>query len=203
VDGDDNLHVLFSSEKGGKVFARSKINGVWESIATLSIEFGKHGSLAVARTAPRTPSGSKRTLPATMRIFTRPERLPKPGAPAQAERRFRQHQPSLVAVGPNNARSWSGRTSTARKTKARREIRCARIGSAYTTVIDIQTQHFPRVAVDSTNAVHVVCQTGGGDSGSGLRYTNNVGGTWKTPQGIGATFPKVQGLAADPSATSP
>jgi len=199
MDGDDNLHVLFSSEKGGKVYARSMINGAWESIATLSIEFGKHGSLAVAPDGTayaiwieKNASGnyenfySTRTASATWTA----------GVKLSGVSGSTNHP--WVAVGPNNAPIVVWQNVNSPKNEGAAEIRRARIGSAYTTVIDLQTQHFPRVAVDSNNAVHVVCQTGGGDSGSGLRYTNNVGGTWKTPQGIGATFPKVQGLAADP-----
>jgi PKD repeat protein len=45
----------------------------------------------------------------------------------------------------------------------------------------------------------MVCQIGGGDFGSGLRYTNNKGGTWKEPQTIPASMNKLVGIATDPS----
>jgi hypothetical protein len=199
VDGDNNLHVLFSSEKDGKVFARSMINGVWESIATLSTGFGKQGSLAVA------PDGTayavwieKNSLGNYDNYYATRTVSAVWGAGVKLSGVSGSSNHPWVAVGSNNAPVMVWANANNPRNDGAAEIRCARIGSAYTTVIDIETQHFPRVAVDSTNAVHVLCQTGGGDSGSGLRYTNNIGGTWKTPQRIGASSPKVQGLAADP-----
>ena len=199
MDGDDNLHVLFCSEKNGKVYARSRIGGVWESIVTLSAGFGKQGSLALAPDGAvyavwieKNSAGNyenyyaSRTASATWSA----------GVKLSGVSGSTNHP--WAAVGPNCAPVMVWQNIKNPKNEGAAEIRCARIGSGYTTVMDIETQHFPRVAVDSTNAVHVVCQTGGGDSGSGLRYTNNVGGTWKNPQRIGAVFPKVQGLSADP-----
>lgn len=199
TDEAGNLHVLFCSENDGKVFARSMIGGAWESIATLSQGFGKHGSLAVAPDGTAHAVWIERNSLGNYENYYASRTASAPwsaGVKLSGVNGTSTHP--WVAAGPDNVPVivWSNAVNP--RNEGAGEIRCARVGSGYTTVIDAETQHFPRAAVDSTNAVHVLCQTGGGDTGSGLRYTNNIGGTWKTPQRIGAGYPKVQGLAADP-----
>ncbi|MHB8054337.1 MAG: PKD domain-containing protein [Candidatus Aminicenantales bacterium] len=201
IDGNGNVHVLFMKEGQGMVFVRSKINGVWENVVRLNTIFAKQGSLV------RLPNGnlnavwvqknasgfyqnvkSKRTL--TTR-WTAPEVVPGLGKAA--------NHPWLAA-GPNNipVLAWMDIPNPAKENGA--EIRVLQIGSGKPRdiVSPFVAQHNPRVAVDTNNNIHVVVQLGAGDSGLGIRYTNNIGGTWHEVQTLAGSYPKVGGVAADP-----
>jgi hypothetical protein len=200
MDKDGNIHVFFTNEAGGMVFARSKINGAWENVVKLSQIRGKQGSMTVA------PNGSvhaiwiekngegiykcfytERTL--TKSWYTR-ESLP--GGNGAANHPW-------ITSGPNNATvvTWQDAPDPTKENGS--EIRVMKVGgtAAPAVVIDFYMQHFPRVVVDSKNNIHVACQIGGGDFGSGFRYTNNVGGTWRAYQTFPGSYDKVPGLAAN------
>jgi len=199
LDASGNIHVLFTNEKGGKVYARSEIGGTWESVATLSTAFGKQASLALAPDGTAYAVWIEKNESSTYDNYyaTRTASSSWVAGNTLSGVSGSTNHP-WVAVGPNDVPVMVWSDITHPKMENGSEIRCARIGSGYATVIDFAMEHFPRVVVDSNNYIHVACQTGGGDSGTGLRYTNNVGGPWKTPQSIGASYPKVPGLAADP-----
>ncbi|MCX6566535.1 MAG: PKD domain-containing protein [Candidatus Aminicenantes bacterium] len=200
MDKNGNIHVFFSDESGGQIFVRSRINGVWENVVKLSQGRGKQGSLAVGSDGrahavwiEKGASGlyenvyTNRT--ATTSWYTR-EGLP-------GESGASNHP--WIAVGPNNKAIVAWQDISHPDLENGSEIRVLELGSTWETVISFMMQHFPRVIVDRHNKIHVACQTGGGDFGSGLRYTNNVKGTWMNPQQLLASMPKVPGLSADPA----
>ncbi|MHB8054690.1 MAG: PKD domain-containing protein [Candidatus Aminicenantales bacterium] len=199
MDPNENLHVLFSSGTDGKVFARSLIGGVWESVATLSTNFGKQGALALAPNGTAYAVWIEKNGSSNYENYYASRTASSAWAAGETLTGVSgSSNHPWVAVGPNNVAVMVWQDITNPKHENGSEIRYARIGASHATVIDFAMQHFPRVAVDSANNIHVACQTGGGDSGTGLRYTNNVGGPWKPPQAIGGAHPKVPGLAADP-----
>ncbi|MCX6564836.1 MAG: PKD domain-containing protein [Candidatus Aminicenantes bacterium] len=199
MDKKGNIHVFFSDEKGGRVFARSKIDGTWENTVKLSESYGKQGSLAVGPNGTvhavwieKNASGNYANFytnrTPTTSWYTREGLSGLSGS---------SNHP-WVAVGPNNEAvvAWQDITYPALENGS--EIRVITLGSTWETVISFMMQHFPRVVVDKNNKIHVACQTGGGDFGSGLRYTNNVKGTWMNPQQLLASMTKVPGLATAP-----
>ncbi|MBN1940282.1 MAG: PKD domain-containing protein, partial [Candidatus Aminicenantes bacterium] len=70
-------------------------------------------------------------------------------------------------------------------------------GAQSQTALGATMQHFPRIAIDKDNNIHVAAQLGAGDGGDGFRYANNIGGTWSAGQNVAGNAPKVVGLAAD------
>jgi PKD repeat protein len=197
IDNEGNIHVFWFSNSGFRVYARSKIGGAWGETANLGS--GKDCSGAVA------PNG---TVWAVWRI--------KGGASYKNYYSTRTKStvwtPSQivttsggstsrpwVAVGPDNVAvaAWCD-VDLASQTGA--EVRVIKIqpGAIREIVVPKETQHYPRIVVDKDNFVHVVSQRGGGDTGSGMRYTNNKSGTWLEPQAIDSSMNKLVGLAADP-----
>jgi len=67
------------------------------------------------------------------------------------------------------------------------------------TAINPKLQHYAKLTIDRFGNKHVAVQTGPGDYGSGIQYTNNIGGKWKAPVGMpNATgHPKLPGIATD------
>ncbi len=202
MDKFGNIHILFSDETGGAVYACSKINGVWESVEKLSSGFGKQGSLALgsdgtahAVWVERSESDpnvfenyySHRTATASWSALE-----------AVSGQSGSSHHP-WVTVGPDNApvMAWENDPDPD-KPAGRYEIRVMTIGSTAELAIPLGLMHFPRVVVDRNGVIHVACQTGNGDAGNGIRYTNNAGGTFQTVQAISGVYPKLAGLAADP-----
>jgi len=196
MDNAGNIHVFFTDEAGGVVFARSKINGVWDNIAILNQSRGKQGSLVIgpdgkvhAVWIEKDPDSTYQNYYATRTISTAWEtRVALPKTPTNSNHPW-------ISIGSNNAPIVCYQDVPPAENGC--EIYVLPIGGTPVRVIPFAMQHFGRVVVDSKNDIHVVCQTGGGDFGSGFRYTNNVGGIWKPFQTFPALYPKVHGLAAD------
>jgi len=200
MDKHGNIHIFFSDEPGGKVFARSKINGVWENIVKLNQKYGKQGSLAVG------PDGTAHAVwiekgavagiyenfysnrTATTSWY---EREGLPGLAGSSNHPW-------IAVGPNNKAIVAWQDVIYPHLENGSEIKVIQIGSTPSLAMAFAMQHFPRVVVDKNNKIHVASQLGGGDTGRGLQYANKVSGSWSPVQRIGAAMPKVPGLAADP-----
>jgi len=200
VDAEGNIHVFFSDDGGGRAYCRSKIGGVWESAYRLSGGYGKQGNVAVAPDGRvwalwREKGGggnyknyySSRTKSTT---WSSAVNLTTGGGSSS--------HPHL-AVGPNGVpvAVWGDIDPVAENGS---EIRLWKIGVSPTReiIIPFYMQHYPRVAVDASNNIHVACQIGGGDWGDGFRYTNNIGGTWRPHDTQAATWPKLPGISADP-----
>jgi len=196
MDKDGNIHVFMTDEAGGMVFVRSKINGTWGGIKMLNEQRGKQGSLAVAPNGTvhaiwieKTGEGSYQNVYTNRTVTTewyRREALPKV---------YSGSNHPWITVGPNNkaVAIYQGVGPTENGS----EIWVLKLGTAPQSAFPFYMVHFPRVAVDINNKIHAVVQLGGGDSGTGFRYTNNVSGEWAPHQTIEAVFPKVQGISAN------
>ncbi|MCX6564810.1 MAG: PKD domain-containing protein [Candidatus Aminicenantes bacterium] len=201
MDKSGNVHVLFGDETGGVVYARSKINGVWETEAKLSSGFGKQGSLAFGSDGTAHAVWIERV--GTSNVFENYYSSRTAAATWAAKEGVSGQSGSSnhpwVTVGPNNMPVMVWEDLPYPDTPAKgSEIRVLAIGSTVELAIALFYQHFPRVVVDRNGIIHVACQTGGGDAGNGIRYTNNGSGVFRTVQAISAVYPKLPGLAADP-----
>ena len=58
------------------------------------------------------------------------------------------------------------------------------------------TQHFPRIAIDANDKIHLAVQQGGGDEGDGILYITNMYGSWQSQMMWGA-WTKCGGVSAD------
>jgi PKD repeat protein len=201
MDKSGNIHVLFSDETGGVVYARSKINGVWETTtAKLSSGFGKQGSLALGSdgTAHAVWIESTGTSNVFENYYTSRTAATSWAAGETVSGQSGSSNHPWITVGPDNTPVMVWQDLANPNAPQKSEIRVMAIGSTYELAIGQYNQHFPRVVVDKNGITHVACQTGNGDSGNGIRYTNNGSGTYKTVQEIAGVFPKLPGLAADP-----
>ncbi|MDD8032770.1 MAG: PKD domain-containing protein [Acidobacteriota bacterium] len=202
MDKAGNIHVVFSDEVGGSVYALSKINGAWENAVKLSTGFGQHGSLALgtdgaAHAVWVERSGSsgnnyenyyaKRT--ASTSWSTGEALTGQSGSAAHP----------WVTVGTNHVPvvAWEDLPDPD-KPGGGSEIRVMMVGETARLAIAVGLNHFPRVVVDRNGAAHVACQSGRGDAGNGIRYTNDASGTFQAVQTIAGVYPKLAGLAADP-----
>jgi len=201
MDASGNIHVLFSDETGGAVYACSKINGVWESVATLSLTFGKQGSLALGSDGTAHAVWLERETSSTTVFYNYYSYRTAAAAWATGEAVSGQSGSSnhpWVTVRQDNTPviTWQDVPYPDEPGKGS-EIRVMVIGSTYELAIPLALLHYPRVAVDRNNVTHVACQAGLGDAGTGIRYTNNGSGVFQTVQSISGESPKLPGLAAD------
>ncbi len=198
TDAEGNLHTFFYTDSSLRVYNRSKINGVWEEIKKINSGPGKGGGIAV--TADGTAYAiwnekaswgykgwwSKRTKTGAWQAA---QQIVSPGSISHPN----------IAAGPNGTAIvvWSDIDPVLENGS---DIRYLRLGTGepLQIIIPFAMQHYPRITVDKDNASHVVVQIGGGDWGDGFRYTNNAAGTWRTLQTALTTWPKIQGIAADP-----
>jgi len=199
MDKDGNIHVFFSDEAGGKVYARSKINGVWENIVKLNEKYGKQGALAVG------PDGTAHAIwiekgadGVYENFYTNrtPAQTwyPREGLPGEGGAGGHP----WIAVGSNNKAVAAWQDVTDPHLENGSEIRVLEIGSSVQIAIPFSFIHFARVVIDKNNKIHVACQRGPGDGGLGMLYSHNINGNWSPAQMIGASMPKVPGLASDP-----
>lgn len=202
MDGEGNIHIFFADEKGGYVFARSKIDGVWGGVVKLNEQRGKQGALTLAPDGiahaawiENGGDGHYRNM-YTQRTKTtswyRREALPGIGG-ASTHPWITSGEDSVAVI------AWEDNPDPT--VERGTEVRIMKVGGDGTVwvVFPFYMQHFPRIVVDSNGNLHAIVQIGGGDTGTGFRYSNNIGGTWMAQhQTIAGSYPKIAGLAADP-----
>ena len=200
IDPANNIYVWWFSESDASVFTRSKIDGKWQE--TVHMDTGprsKQGYIAAGRDGrvwaiwgEKGDDGNykglyrKRTASTP---WTSPQHINDSGA---------SWSHACLAVGPDGT-PWIVRGDVDEAVGSDQEIWVLKLneeGNPKTLAIPSFLQHIPRIAVDK-NGVHVACAVGPGDGGWGVRYTNNVKGEFKPPQGFGASMNKLPGIAAD------
>ncbi|MHB8053776.1 MAG: PKD domain-containing protein [Candidatus Aminicenantales bacterium] len=197
MDAAGNIHVFFTNAAGGIVYARSKINGVWEDIVKLSQQRGKQGSLTIAPNGVVHAGWIEKDTGGYKNVYTQRTLTTSWNTRASLPGGLGVSNHFWITSGPNNdvVVAWED-NNTGLENGA--EIRVMKIGSSTAAiVIPFAMQHYPRVVIDSKNNIHVVCSLGGGDGGNGIRYTNKIGGTWRAIQTIPASYEKLPGLAAN------
>lgn len=199
MDAAGNIHVFFTSDEAGRVYVRSKLNGVWEEAKKFNSGYGKQGGVAVG------PDGTAwiiwREKQSNGNYKNWYSKRVKGGTWTSAAAVWTGGGSSshpYITVGPNNIAiaAW-GDIDEAFENGS--EIRTLRLETGETREIPLTfaMQHYPRPAVDANNKIHMAIQLGGGDTGDGCLYTNNVTGSWSSPQALLSSWPKVPGISAD------
>lgn len=191
--------VIFWSDADGRAYTRAKIGGVWEAEQRMNSGYGKQGGVAIGQdgwiwAVWREKQGisyknfyAKRTKTTA---WTTPTILTSSGGSSS--------HPNIT-VGPNNVPVvvW-GDIDEALENGSEVKLMRPGVDSTRELLVAFAMQHYPRVAVDANNKIHVAIQLGGGDYGDGLRYIHNILGTWSPIQTVLSTRPKLPGIAADP-----
>ena len=204
ADPEGNVYISWHSYDLGNSYSRAKINGQWEAIKKISgnlrstqqgIAAGKDGQVWMIY-REKQPDGeykiyySKRTKDTQ---WADSKQMNWGGAS--------QTHPHLT-VGPDNI-----------PVATYADIDEHEIIEVWICSIDENQNpremvspptfmHYSRVAIDSLGNKHVAWQIGPGDSGAGIRYTNNINkalGQWNNPilmQNSGGE-PRLPGIAAD------
>jgi len=197
MDAEGNIHVGWWALSLAKCYARSKIDGAWGE--TMSFGSGKDLTVAVGPNGTawalyRINQGGKYKNFYSSRTkssgWTSPALLTSGGESAS--------HPG-VTVGPDNVAvaAW-GDIDPDNENGAQMRLMKILPGATREIAMEKYMAHYPRIVVDKDLVTHMVCQIGGGDFGSGLRYTHNRSGTWEEPQTIPAAMDKVAGIASDP-----
>ncbi|MCX6561113.1 MAG: hypothetical protein NTZ26_11460 [Candidatus Aminicenantes bacterium] len=198
LDDIGNIYV-FWSDANGYAYTRLKINGVWENHVRMTAGYGKQGGITVGTdgwiwTVWREKIGSNYKNFWSKRTKT----TAWTGATILTSGGGSSSHP-IITVGPNNVPVvvW-GDIDQALENGCEVKLMRPGIDTTRELLIPFAMQHYPRVAVDANNKIHVALQLGGGDYGDGFRYTNNVTGSWSPVQTILGSLPKLPGISADP-----
>jgi hypothetical protein len=199
IEGDGTIHIYYYSDGGGRSYVSSKINGAWENPVKVSSGYGKQGAVGVG------PNGTawvawREKLGSNYKNYY--SKRPKGGnweAAVNVTTSGGSSSHPNLAVGSDNVAVlvW-GDIDPLNETGC--EVRLWRLGVDKTReiIVPFAMQHYPRVAVDVNNKIHVAVQAGGGDYGNGCFYTHNVTGSWVPAQSILSSMDKLPGISADP-----
>ncbi|OGD10338.1 MAG: hypothetical protein A2Y86_04170 [Candidatus Aminicenantes bacterium RBG_13_62_12] len=204
VDKDGNIHVFFYDGGEGRIYVRSKVNGVWEPHALISksdarcvqggIALDSEGYVWVVwlQRDCSDPSFCQYKVHYRKRLST------TPGWTSQHwvnEEGLSQERPA-IAVGPDNI-PWITWTDVNHDESAQVVVcRLDMNEPPLERITGSWTQHFPKIAVDINNKPHIAVQQGAGDEGDGILYLTNAGGSW-TQQMMDGPWTKCGGIAAD------
>ncbi len=198
VDPSDNIYVWwFSGDR--HAFTRSKINGEWQDTTHMDTGPTTKGGFIAAGLDGRVWAMWQEKLSGEYKGLYRKRTASTPWSEAQHindEGASWSH--ATMTVGPDGT-PWVARGDVDESGGSNQEIWVIKLneaGNPKTLAIPSFLQHCPRVAVDK-NGVHVACAIGPGDSGWGVRYTNNIGGEFMPFQTFGAAWDKLPGVAAD------
>lgn len=199
ADNDGNIYVIWFSE--GRTYSRAKINGKWEDVFRMStvrrstmvwIAAGKDGKIwAIWR---------EKQANGEYKIYYR-RRTKNTEWTKSKEMNFQgasQARPHMD-VGPDNIPVV---VYCDVDVGHQREIWICTIDEKENPrelVVGLALQHYPRIAIDNEGNKHIVWQIGPGDYGRGIKYINNIGGSWNEPQLMpySGGSPRVPGIAAD------
>ena len=198
VDPLDNIYVYWFEP--GISFSRAKIDGQWQDTVNLGTGARSKGGFIAAGNdgqvwvlwQEKGDDGNYKGL-YRKRTASTPWTSPRHVNDAGAS-----WSHSSMAVGPNNV-PYVAKGDLDEATGTNQEIWVIKLdeeSNPKTLAIPLFLQHFPRIAVDK-NGVHVACAIGPGDTGWGVRYTNNVGGEFMPFQTFGAAWNKLPGIAVD------
>jgi hypothetical protein len=204
IDNNGNIHVFFFDQGDGRCFEKSKINGIWETEFLLSRGDVRcvQGNVAVAKDGTVWACWLQQTWVGNYAEYKTHYRKRLPGASTWLpqswvnEEGLSQERPH-IAVGPSGLPwvTWQD-VDPGEST----EVVVARLNerdNPADTITGRWTQHFPRLAIDAADNVHVAIQQGAGDEGEGLLYKNNIGGVWNPAQELYGAWTKCGGISAD------
>ncbi|MCP2605301.1 hypothetical protein NLC29_04015, partial [Candidatus Aminicenantes bacterium AH-873-B07] len=199
ADKDGNIYVIWFSE--GRAYSRSKIDGKWEDIFRMSsVRRSTQVGIAVGKNGRVWAIWREKQANGEYKIYYR-KRTKKSKWSKAKEMNFggaSQSRPH-IAIGPDNVPVV---VYSDVDVGYEREIWLCTIDEKENPrelVIGAALQHYPRLAIDIEGNKHIVWQIGPGDYGKGIRYINNIGGTWNEPQLMpySGGSPRVPGISAD------
>ena len=203
LDSDGNIYGIWFSKIEGRVWTRSRINGSWESIIRMSTSGIHCTHVAIAAgTDGRVWAIWRQRLPEggydiyySKRTKSTPWTTKKTMNPAGQS----QSHPGM-AVGPDNIPYVVYNDQPGEGDNAITYLcKLDEVTNPLSTVMGSDLVHYPRIAFDAYRNKHVAIQKGPGDNGTGIKYTNNIGGAWKEPIVMpnSAGFTKLPGISAD------
>jgi len=201
VDKDGNIYVWWYTDREGRVYSRAKVGGNWEETQRLSapgtckqggIAIGKDGRVwAVWREKQGNGEYKLRYSKRTKSSLWSPLKDVNDAGGSSSH--------PAVTVGPDNT-PWATQGDLDESSGHDQEMWVIKIDEQTNPrqlAIPLYAAHYPRIAIDNNGKVHLACAIGGGDYGDGVRYTNNISGTWKAPHVFGSVWPKVPRIAHD------
>lgn len=199
VDPQDNIYVWWF-DSAAIVYTRCKIDGQWQD--TFNMGPGaraKAGYIAAGRDGQVWAIWHEKGDDGNYKGLYRKRTATTPWTEARhINDAGASWSHSSIAVGPDNV-PYVARGDVDESTGTNQEIwvlKLDEVSNPKTLAIPLFLQHFPRLAVDK-NGVHVACAIGPGDTGWGVRYTNNIGGEYRPFQTFGAAWTKLPGIAVD------
>jgi hypothetical protein len=198
IDKDGNIYIWWFDDRTGIVWSRSKIDNVWENTVLLSMMRGIDGAIAAGPDGTVWSVWREKESGRYTNYYSKRTKSTGWARRKQVTDLGDSTSHPYIAVGPNNVAviAWG---NVGGNLGASIRVWRLEVDTVRELVIPTRMQHYPRLAIDKDNNIHMAVQIGGGDFGDGFVYTNNVGGSWKDVQTFGAMWPKVQGISTEPS----
>ncbi len=204
IDKDGNIHVFFYDTGDSRCYVRSKINDVWEREFLLSRSdvACRQGNVTIAKDGTvwacwlqqqwTTPSYAEYKTHYRKRLPNSTTWTPQSWCNETGES---QERPN-IGVGPNGIPWVTWQDVDPGENTQVAICKLDESSNPMELITGRWTQHFPRVAVDVNNNVHLAIQQGAGDEGDGMLYKNNVGGGWSSEE-LPGPWTKAGAISAD------
>jgi hypothetical protein len=203
MDKDGNVHVFFYDSGDGRCYVRSKINGVWEREFLLSRSDVRcvQGNVVLAKDGTVWACWLQQAWVGNYAEYKTHYRKRLPNSTTWLPQSWvnetgeSQERP-YIGVGPNGIPWLTWQDVDPGESTQIVVCKLDESSNPMEMVTGRWTQHFPRIAVDINNKVHLAIQQGAGDEGDGMLYKNNVDGGWSA-QDLPGPWTKIGGISAD------
>jgi len=203
IDPDGNIFTIFYSKRMGIMWSRARINGKWESLIRLSgPSFSTHNAIVAGEDGKVWAIFREKRPPYSVYYSTRTKSTPWTAKKIVKKSGSSQAHPGIT-VGPDNIGYVTYAAGLTDEEGPLLVYMLKLLGAddenPKEEAMPLYVQHYPRPAIDIHGNKHVAAQIGSGDNGSGIRYTNNIGGSWKPPvvMPYSGGFTKLPGISAD------
>jgi len=203
IDKDGNIHVFFYDSGDGRSYCRSKINGVWEREFLLSRSDVRcvQGNVALAKDGTVWACWLQQAWVGSYAEYKTHYRKRLPNSTTWLPQSWvnesgeSQERPN-IGVGPNGIPWVTWQDVDPGESTQIAICKLDESSNPMELITGRWTQHYPRVAVDANNNVHLAIPQGAGDEGDGMLYKSNVGGGWSA-QELPGPWTKAGGISVD------
>jgi hypothetical protein len=203
IDKDGNVHVFFYDSGDGRCYVKSKINGVWERESLLSRGDVRcvQGNVVLAKDGTVWACWLQQACNGNCEYKTH-YRKRLPGSTTWTpqswvnETGLSQERPN-IGVGPNGIPWVTWQDVDPGESTQVAICKLDESSNPMELITGRWTQHYPRVAVDINNNVHLAIPQGAGDEGDGMLYKNDIGGGWSAGQELPGPWTKAGAISAD------